>query len=145
MRKIAALVTTAAWSWEGQIRRLIITLLAMAAASCASPRRYDLAMDLSFGQERVASPRFYVQEGKRASVRIDDLFVDVVATDAPEISGIRLSFSVGRVEDGRRIPMASPTIVASPGQRAEVRVTPATNNAAVVPLMLAVTAQQRSR
>jgi hypothetical protein len=103
-------------------------------------------MELWAGGEHVASPRLVLEEGAKAGVRIDTLFVDVIAKDAPELNGIRLSFAVGTVEGGRaQAPFATPSIVAAAGQRAEVRVTPETNNPAVNPLTLAVIAQRQRR
>src|SRR5262245_39241659 len=105
------------------MRRAVWVAGSIAAASCfASEGRYELAMDLSLGTEHIGSPRLLVDDGVKSSVQINDTFVDVVAQDAPKLHGILMSFSIGKVAGGARTVLATPAIVAAPGQRAEVRV-----------------------
>ena len=129
--------------WEAEVRRPVFAAIVMAAATCfASQVRYELAMDLSMGGEHVGSPRLLLDEGVKSGVQINDTFIDVVAQDAPKLHGILMSFSIGKVEAGTRTVLATPAIVAAPGQRAEVRVTLDEKDPAT-PLTLVVTAQPR--
>lgn len=125
------------------MRRMVFAAILMLAASCfASSGHYELAMDLSMAGQHIGSPRLLVDEGVKSSVQINDTFIDVVAQDAPKLHGILMSFSIGKVEGGNRTVMATPAIVAAPGQRAEVRVTLEEKDPAT-PLTLVVTAEPR--
>jgi len=125
------------------MRRLVFAAIVLATmSSFASEGRYELAMDLSVGDEQIGSPRLLVDDGVKSGFQINDTFVDVVATDAPKLSGILMSFSIGKIEGGTRMVLATPALVAAPGQRAELRVVMDESDSAT-PLRLGVTARRR--
>lgn len=108
------------------MRSILIGMMVFSAlAAVAGTKGYDLRMDLTIDGKFKSSPSVLLKEGETATIfrkiDVDENFIEVVATEGKSKNGILMKFVVGKIgEDGERIILARPEILAKENQPASI-------------------------
>lgn len=125
------------------MRFVSFVMLLMAATWCrADSRAFELSLDLTIDGRHIGSPRVVLEDGVKASIALEDKFIDVVARASPEFDGIDISFWIGETKDGQRKIVATPSVVTHPGQPAKLKVSVDDPASEIKQLTVVVTARK---
>lgn len=113
------------------MNKFLFGLLMMTSliAVSATPKQFNLKMDLSIDGKHASSPQLIVKEGQKALIQQGDknqtTFIEVVAIEEKSVEdkSILMKFVIGTIEkDGSRKVISTPQIRTLPSEKAEVRV-----------------------
>jgi hypothetical protein len=87
----------------------------------AANKYYDIGMDLSVGGKKIQTPRILAKDKVTETVIQGKNFFEVTATENPLDQTVKMDFVVGEfAEDGTRVILERPTIIAKENKRAEM-------------------------
>jgi hypothetical protein len=105
--------------------KIFFLILAFPMIASAAVRKYDLNLAYSLEEGPESKSKIIVQEGKTATMRKAEQFVEVVAEEGiiADRKGILLSFNVGTVgEDGKRTILTQPKLLVKENEEAKITI-----------------------